>query len=142
MGHDIFKFPSAKHFCSWLRLSPNNKLSGGKIISSRTPKGKNRISLALRQAANSVGNQKTHPLSPFFRKIAFRKGRGAAVTATARKLAIILYHMITRQEAYRPFDYEKQLAKNRLHEIAKIKTRLSVLALTRDEIDGLIPANS
>ena len=75
MGHDIFKFPSAKHFCSWLRLSPNNKLSGGKIISSRTPQGKNRISLALRQAANSIGNQKKHPLATFFRKVAFRKGR-------------------------------------------------------------------
>jgi hypothetical protein len=55
------RFASAKRFASWLRLVPNNKLSGGRIISSKTPKGKNAIALALRQAANSIGNQKEPP---------------------------------------------------------------------------------
>lgn len=70
MGTDLEKFKSAKQFASWLRLTPNNKISGGRIISSRTPSGKNQIALSLRQAANSIGNQKNHPLTPFFKRIA------------------------------------------------------------------------
>jgi hypothetical protein len=69
---------------------PNNKISGGRTITSRTPTGKNHIAHALRQAANSIGNQKDHELTPFFKKIAFKKGRIAAITATARKLAVII----------------------------------------------------
>jgi transposase len=88
LGDDIYKFPNAKSFASWLRLVPNNKISGGRILSSRVKKGKNTISLALRHVANSIGNQKEHDLSPFFRRIAFRKGRVAAITATARKLPL------------------------------------------------------
>jgi hypothetical protein len=72
MGNDIKRFGSAKQFASWLRLIPNNKLSGGRIISSRTPKGKNRLDIALRQAANSIGNQATHPMAPFFKRIAYQ----------------------------------------------------------------------
>jgi len=52
----IKKFPTAKHFASWLRLSPNNKISGGKVLSNRIPKGSNRLKIALRNAANAIGN--------------------------------------------------------------------------------------
>jgi hypothetical protein len=103
LGKEEFKkFPTGKNFTSWMRLASNNKITGGKIISSRTPKGKNPIALALRQAANSIGNMKEHPLLPFFKRIAYKKGRGAAITATARKLGIIIYNMITRQQPYQP----------------------------------------
>ncbi|HMC83905.1 MAG TPA: IS110 family transposase, partial [Chitinophagaceae bacterium] len=71
MGQDIRKFSSAKSFASWLRLVPNNKISGGRIISNKTPSGKNLIAIALRQAANSIGNQKNHELTPFFKRIVF-----------------------------------------------------------------------
>ncbi len=60
LGQDIRKFTSAKSFASWLRLVPNNKISGGRIISHRTPTGKSSIAIALRQAANSIGNQANH----------------------------------------------------------------------------------
>lgn len=56
MGSDIGKFTSAKQFASWLRLVPNNKISGGKIISHKTPPGKNQVARYLRMAANSIGN--------------------------------------------------------------------------------------
>ena len=65
----IKKFSSAKQFACWLRLSPNNKISGGKILSSRIPKGSNRLKIALRNAANVIGNLKDTPLSDFFRRI-------------------------------------------------------------------------
>jgi transposase len=81
VGPDGFtKFPTAKHFTSWLRLAPNNKISGGKLLSHRIPKGSNRLKIALRQAANAIGNLKDTHLSDFFRRVAFRKGRQAAVS--------------------------------------------------------------
>jgi transposase len=96
------KFKTAKEFTSWLRLAPNNKISGGKILSSKTPKGSNRLKLALRNAANAIGNLKDTHLSDFFRRIAYRKGRVTAVSATARKLGIIIWKMITQKIAYKP----------------------------------------
>ena len=134
LGNDIHRFPTAKHFCSWLRLSPNNKVSGGKVLSSRTPKGKNRIALAIRQAANSVGNQKNHPMGAFFKRIAFKKGREAAVTATARKLSVIFFNMITRKQRYQPYinDDKEQVVKTKL--IKKLKQKLWKMNLGKEEL--------
>jgi len=84
------KFPTAQHFASWLKLAPNNKISGGRILSNRIPQGSNRLKIALRNAANAVGNLKDSDLAKFFRKIAFKKGRQTAINATARKIAVIL----------------------------------------------------
>lgn len=113
MGTDLTKFAYAIQFASWLRLIPNNKISGGRIISNRTPSGKSQIALSLRQAANSIGNQKNHLFTPFFKRIAYRKGRLAAITATARKLAIIIWNMIIKREPYRHFEYNQVNIKNR-----------------------------
>jgi len=96
------KFKTAKQFASWLRLAPNNKISGGKILSNRIPKGSNRLKIALRQAANAIGNLKDTHLSDFFKRVAYRKGRQSAVSATARKLAVIIWTMITKKVPYQP----------------------------------------
>lgn len=96
------KFKTAKEFSSWLRLSPNNKISGGKVLSNKMPKGSNRLKIALRNAANAIGNLKDTHLSNFFKRIAFRKGRTSAVSATARKLAIIIWNMIIKGIQYKP----------------------------------------
>lgn len=98
------KFPSAKHFASWLRLAPNNKISGGKTLSNKIPKGSNRLKIAFRNAANAVGNLKDSDLGKFFTKIAFRKGRQAAITATARKIAVIMWNMISKKQPYIPLN--------------------------------------
>lgn len=115
VGSSINKFRNSKSFVSWLRLAPNNKISGGKKLSSRTPKGSNPLAIALRDAANVIGNQKTNELNlvSFFKKIAFKKGRGAAITATARKLATIIFNMIQKKEPYNPH----------LHEAIKMKIK-------------------
>lgn len=103
IGPDGFKkFDTSKQFVSWARLAPNNKISGGKVLSSRIPKGSNRLKIALRQAANAIGNQKDTHLSDFFKRVAFRKGRQAAVSATARKLGVIIWTMVTKQVPYNP----------------------------------------
>src|SRR5690554_1199170 len=96
------KFPTSKHFTSWLRLAPNNKISGGKTLSNRVPKGSNRLKIALRQAANAIGNLKDTHLSDFFKRVAYRKGRHSAVSATARKLAVIIWNMVTKKIEYQP----------------------------------------
>lgn len=96
------KFNTAKHFTSWLRLAPNNKISGGRTLSNRVPKGSNRLKLALRQAANAIGNLKDTHLSDFFKRVAYRKGRHSAVSATARKLAVIIWNMVTKKQPYSP----------------------------------------
>jgi transposase len=90
-GNNREKFKTAKEFSSWLRLSPNNKISGGKVLSNKIPKGSNRLKIALRNAANAIGNLNDTHLSNFLRRIAFRKGRTSAVSAIARKLAH--YHL-------------------------------------------------
>lgn len=99
-GNDLHKFPSAKSFVACLRLVPNNKISGEKVISSCTPSGKNQNVKVIRQTDNSIGNQKDHELNLFFKRIAFKKGKILAITATARKLAVIIWNMITKSEAY------------------------------------------
>lgn len=130
MGNDILKFSTSKQFTSWLRLAPNNKVSGGKIISTRTPKGKNRLSHALRQAANSVGNQKNHPLTPFFKRIAYRKGRIAAITATARKLATIIWNMITKRQPFERENVSEAITqKQKMKQLKNIRQRLNKLDL-------------
>ena len=139
LGNDIFRFKSAKQFASWLRLVPNNKISGNKIISSRTPKSKSTVATCLRQAANSIGNQKDHPLTPFFKRIAFRKGRGSAITATARKLAVIIWNMITKSQSYNEYDYYQISQKRKNAQLKNIRKRIAKLNLTEMELKALIP---
>jgi transposase len=103
IGPDGFtKFGTSKQFVSWARLAPNNKISGGKVLSSHIPKGSNRLKIALRQAANAIGNLKNTHLSDFFKRVAYRKGRQAAVSATARKLGVIIWTMVTKKVPYNP----------------------------------------
>lgn len=138
MGDDLHKFPTAKSFASWLGLVPNNKISGGRIISNRTASGKNYIAKALRHAANSIGNQKNHELTPFFKRIAFRKGRIAAIIATARKLAVIIWNMIIKQEPYKKELVETNTARQKTLKIKQIEKKISALGLSKEELEKLI----
>ena len=134
IGTGIYKFQSAKQFTSFLRLAPNNRISGGKVISSRTPRGANKLALALRNAANTIDRKKEGNLMHFFKRIAYKKGRAAAITATARKLAVIIWNMIIKQEEYNPMsdkDY-KLLMKQKA--IKSIQYRMKKLKITTDEL--------
>jgi hypothetical protein len=127
------KFSSAKKFSSWLRLAPNNKISGGRTLSNRIPKGSNRLKIALRNAANAVGNLKDSDLGKFFKKIAFRKGRHAAITATARKIAVILWNMITKKEPYKPTNQYIFLDQKR-RAIAQLRKKISKFGIDPNEL--------
>lgn len=134
VGKDIFKFPHYKKFVSWLRIAPNNKISGGKLISSRTPKGKNTLALALRQAANTIGSRKDGALASFFKRIAYRKGRSVAITATARKLAVIIWKMIVKQMEYAPLDEGTYNAKIRKKVINNIQRKMKRMSLSVSDL--------
>ncbi len=109
-----------------LRLSPNTKKTGGKIISSHLPKGSNRLKIALRNAANAIGSLKDTHLSDFFRRISFRRGRAAAISATARKLAVIIWNMILKKVPYKPpTDYLFLDQKRKLKIVARIKKSIT-----------------
>ena len=89
-GVDMSHWRNEKCFCSWLGLCPGNKISGGKILSSKTKPCANRAANALRLAARSLSNSKS-ALGAFYRRIRARLGAPKAITATAHKLARLIY---------------------------------------------------
>jgi transposase len=131
----IKKFESAKQFTSWLRLAPNNKISGGKVLSHHLPKGSNRLKVALRQAANVIGNLKEGHLSDFFRRINYKKGRATAVSATARKLAVIIWNMLTKGIPYNPpAEYLFLDQKRKLKMVSRIKRNISKFEIKPEDV--------
>ena len=90
IGLDPTAFPTMKHFASWLALCPDNRITGGKVKSTRTKKAANRAAMAFRIAAQSLANSNT-ALGGFYRRIRARLGAPKAITATAHKLARIFY---------------------------------------------------
>ena len=131
----IKKFQNAKQFSSFLRLSPDNKKTGGKIISRKMQKGSTRLKIALRNAANAIGNLKeSTPLRDFFMRINFRKGRLSAISATARKLAVIIWNMVTKGQQYiNPEGYLFLDQKRKLGLVKRIKKQIAKFELTNED---------
>jgi len=98
-GTNLTAWPNAKHFTSWLALAPHNKISGGKVLSSRTRRTGNRAAALLRLAAVTVGRTDT-ALGAFYRRLSGRVGKAKAVTATARKIAVLFYNTLRHGMAY------------------------------------------
>ena len=99
LGCDFSKWPTLKHFTSWLGLCPNFKKTGGKVQSSKTRRGKGRAAHTLRLAAWSLMRSKSY-LGAYLRRQRSRLGSPKAITATAHKLARILYHLMRFGQAY------------------------------------------
>jgi len=127
------KFPTSKHFTSWLRLAPNNKISGGRRISSKVPKGSHRLKVALRNAAYSIARLKNSPLHKFYKKIAFKKGAIKAVTATARKLATIIWNMITKKTPYQAHQEYIFLDQKR-KQIAMVRKKIAKFGINPNDL--------
>jgi len=130
-------FKTAKHFASWLRLAPNNKISVGKTLSSKVPKGSNRLKIALRNAANAIGNLKdSTPLRDFFQRINFRKGRVSAISATARKLAVIIWNVVViNKPYYNPKEYLYLDQKRKLGLVKRIQKQITKFELLKENFD-------
>ena len=98
-GTDMTRWPTEKHFTSWLNFAPGTNISGGRRLSSRRRPGRNRAGLILRQAASSVGRTQT-ALGSFYRRLAARRGKAVAIVATARKLACAYYRLLRHGGKY------------------------------------------
>ncbi len=131
---DMSKWKTSKHFCSWLRLAPNNKTTGGKVFFSHIPKSKNRANKALRLAAFSLANAKC-ALGAFYRRIRSKYGAPMANIATAHKLARIIYKMLKDKVEYVDLgeDYYNEKYKARL--VRNLKDRAKSLGF------HLVPAS-
>ena len=117
VGTDMTKWPSAKHFASWLGLSPNNRITGGRVISSKTKASANRAAAALRLAANAL-HRSDSALGAFLRRKKAHLGAPKAITATAHKLARIIYSMLRYGQQYVDAGaeyYEHQYHQRALH---------------------------
>ncbi len=125
-GIDMSKWKTEKHFTSWLRLSPNNKISGGKILSRHTQKTKSRANKLFRLAAQSLANNKS-ALGAFYRRLRYRIGPSKAIVATARKLAIIFYRMIKEKMEYCDIGAEKYEIKYKNRQIKYLEKNANLL---------------
>jgi transposase len=128
VGVDMSRWRSAKAFCSWLGLCPGNKISGGKVLDSRTAHVVNRVSILLRGIAPSIGKTDTW-LGLFHRRMRARLGPAGANTATARKLACLVYHLLRCKEEFIDVDQLIFLDKIRKQRLVRLRKQAEELGL-------------
>jgi transposase len=126
VGTDMSRWKSEKHFTSWLALAPNNKVSGGRLLSSRTPPSANRAALMLRRCAMSLGKTST-ALGAFYRRLALRVGKAKAITATARKLALMVYRVLSGTLLYQDPGAAAYQQLNLARQIKSLRRRAQML---------------
>lgn len=130
-GTDLSKWESEKHFISWLNLCPNNKITGGKLISSKLLKKKsNPAAQAFRAAANSLKTSENW-LGDFFRRKKSKGGHKYAIVATARKIALIYYLMLRNKQEFSPLDlneYRNKYKESRINYLEKQLAKLKAVA--------------
>lgn len=127
-GVDMSKWKSAKHFAAWLNLVPNTKITGGKIVSSKMQKKKNKAGQCLRQAASCLSTNKT-PIGDSYRRMRARLGGKGAALTTAHKLARIIYTMLLNKTEYNAGLIIDNQEKYREEKIKKLEKQLSRLKL-------------
>jgi transposase len=126
VGVDLSAFPTEKHFASWLCLSPNRRISGGRVLSSRTKTSGNRAAAAFRQAAVSVQRSDSE-LGAFYRRMKARKGPASATTATAHKIARLYYSLVKSGREYEERSAEAYEQRERERAIASLQKRANGL---------------
>jgi len=128
IGVDMARFPSVKHFTSWLGLCPGTKITGGKVMSGRTRRCVNRAAQALRLAAAALRSSKS-ALGAYFRRLCSRMDKPKAVTAAAHKLARLIYTMMTKGEEYTDQgqgDYEERYRERVLRALSQRAAKLGM----------------
>jgi len=131
IGTDMSKWPTEKHFASWLGLAPHNDISGGKVLRSKPLKGNRRAAQVLRLAAQTLGRTQT-ALGSYYRRLRARKGPTQAITATAHKLARMVYHVLKHRTPYQPQSqetYEQHLRQRALRHLKRTATQLGFTLL-------------
>jgi transposase len=139
IGTDMSRWRTEKHFTSWLALAPNNKVSGGRLLSSRTPPSANRAAVILRRCAMSLARTST-ALGAFYRRLAARTGKAKAITATARKLALMVYRVLSGSLLYQDPGAAAYQQLNLARQIKSLRRRAQMLGFDLvDRATGEIP---
>jgi len=138
IGTDMERFPSVKHFCSWLGLAPHNDISGGKVLRSRTMKVRNRANQAFRQAAQSVAKSDSS-FGAYYRAMRARLGPKQAIVATAHKIARTVYHLLKMGEPYREESAAEYDHKRRERERKHLERRAQKLGYCLTAIPATAP---
>jgi transposase len=133
IGTDLSKWPTEKHFCSWLGLCPNWKKTGGKVRSSRTRRGKNRAATAFRLAAYSLIRSHGY-LGAYMRRQRTRLGAPKAITATAHKLARIVYNLLRYGVAYLQKTEEEYAAQVRARRLKSLQRQARELGFRLQDL--------
>ena len=139
VGTDMTKWPTAKHFASWLGLSPNNRITGGRVMSSKTKASGNRAAAALRLAANAL-HRSGSALGAFLRRKKAHLGAPKAITATAHKLARIIYSMLRYGQRYVDAGaeyYERQYRQRALHTARRRAAQLGYQLVPISDVQAL-----
>ena len=132
-GTNLSAWPNAKHFTSWLCLAPANKISGGKVLSTRTRRSGSRAAALLRLAAVTVGRTQT-ALGAFYRRLSARVGKAKAVTATARKIATLFYNTLRHGIDYADPGASYYEDRYRARVLANLRRRAKSLGYTLHEM--------
>jgi transposase len=134
IGTDLSRFANVKHFCSWLGLAPATKISGGRVISAQTKRSANRVRQALKMAAMSLSHSDS-ALGAFYRRLCSRMDKPRANTATAHKLARMVYFMLTRGETYVDEGQQRYEERQRQRSVAALKRRAAALGFQLNPIE-------
>ena len=126
IGTDMRRWPTEKHFTSWLTLAPKNRISGGRLLSSRTQPSANRAAAVLRMSVMSLSRTQT-ALGAFYRRVAARIGKPQAITATARKLAILIYRALNGELVYRDPGADAYDGQQRTRVLRRLRQRAAIL---------------
>lgn len=132
------KFKDAKAFVNWMSLCPNNKITGGKVISARTRKNNNRAAQAFRMSAMTLWNTKDKPLGDFYKRKKATMGKEKAVTATARKMAVIFYNMVTKGVEYQPELVKPNQKNHKQRRLKRLSKELEQLGYKIIDNEGVI----
>jgi transposase len=141
VGLDMTRWRSEKHFASWLGLCPDNRISGGKVLSRHTRHVLNPVADALRIAATTLQNSKT-ALGAFYRRMRARLGPASAITATAHKLARLVYRLLRHGELYVQQGMEVYENKYRERVLQNLKKTAASLGLELIQKPQLAPSVS
>lgn len=126
LGRDLSKWPTSSHFASWLALCTDNDISGGRVLWQATRKLKNRAGQLFRMAANSLHHSPTY-LGNYLRRMKAKLGAPAGITATAHKIAVVFYTLVTKQIEYDESVWAEREAERQKRFEAKIKRQAKKL---------------
>lgn len=133
IGMDMSRWPTDKHFASWLGLAPHNDISGGKVLRSRTLSTTNRAGQAFRQAAASVTRSHT-AFGAFYRRKCAQLGPRQALVATAHKIARTVYHLLKYHVPFEEMGAVGYELKQRERDLAYLRRKAAQFGLVLTEM--------